>query len=74
MVGRANRHLPGPGRKGFGMTSMGGIGPLIELVGLGVGLGVLGLIGAITAGQRRRPVLVPVRTERGRRPTPPEAR
>ena len=47
----------------LGTTVMGGVGPVIELIGLGAGLGVLGLIGALGVGARRRPVPVPVRTD-----------
>ena len=43
---------------------MGGIGPIVELIGLGAGLGVLGLLGALLGGSRPGPVHVPVRTDR----------
>ena len=45
-------------------TLMGGIGPVVELIGLGAGLGVLGLLGALLSGSHPRPVPLPVRTDR----------
>lgn len=57
-----------------GTTVMGGVGPLIELIGLGAGLGVFGLIGVLGAGPRRRPAPVPVRTDEDSQPRNRERR
>ena len=53
---------------------MGGVEPIIELIGLGAGLGVLGLIGVLGAGPRRRQAPVPVRTDEDARPRDRERR
>jgi hypothetical protein len=44
------------------------VGEVVELIGLGAGLGILGLIGALTKGPGRQPIPIPVEKERASRP------